>query len=252
METKLIDDNINTQKLRKQPAEHIGTFVMQCFMILVNLFTFFVLDIPGLPIYGIIISSVFYTFSIANYLYGWYMVITVKNYLEIPNDLPQSTFCNKCNCYRPEKCHHCSTCDRCILDFDHHCPWVLNCVGKYNHCYFIKYTFWVSIITLINSFTCLAAGLMHNFGSVFNLWNKDYQMLYWMVFGLVMMGNMIGMSGFGMTLSHMQLAFTGIKTFDIMTGRINKVGCKGSKANLNKVFNGQFWKCMLWFHKVKF
>ena len=41
-------------------------------------------------------------------------------------------FCKKCNKHRPLRAHHCSTCDRCIMKMDHHCPWIFNCVGYGN------------------------------------------------------------------------------------------------------------------------
>ena len=49
---------------------------------------------------------------------------------KLPKDL--KTFCKKCNDFRPLRAHHCSTCDKCVLKLDHHCPWIFNCVGFYN------------------------------------------------------------------------------------------------------------------------
>lgn len=66
----------------------------------------------------------------------------------------KESFCNKCNHQRPFRAKHCSKCNKCILKFDHHCPWIANCVGLYNQKIFFQFLFWGTLGDLI-AFICL-------------------------------------------------------------------------------------------------
>ncbi|RHY93735.1 hypothetical protein DYB37_001904 [Aphanomyces astaci] len=61
--------------------------------------------------------------------------------------LPTDGYCDYCASFRPTGATHCSECQVCILDYDHHCPWTGKCIGKYN----LRY-FYLWLITLVLSF----------------------------------------------------------------------------------------------------
>ena len=74
-----------------------------------------------------------------------YLLNLIEN--DNKNEIDMWYYCIKCQIKKEANSNHCSFCDECYSDFDHHCIWLKKCIGKNN-----KKNFYVLIlIILLNS-----------------------------------------------------------------------------------------------------
>lgn len=113
-------------------------------------------------------------------------------------------FCKTCMLFRPPRSSHCSICDLCVEEFDHHCPWIGNCVGKRNYVYFFKFLLSTNFLAL-TAFACCIAHVSHydNVGEE----KSQIVSLILAVLLFFVLFFVCGLFGF-----HLYLVFTGITT----------------------------------------
>ncbi|KAM0949774.1 putative protein S-acyltransferase [Dioscorea sansibarensis] len=65
-----------------------------------------------------------------------------------PGSSSRNWTCTYCNIIQPPRAKHCHDCDKCVLQFDHHCVWLGTCIGQGNHCRFWWYIFEETVLCI--------------------------------------------------------------------------------------------------------
>ncbi|NWU12074.1 ZDH18 Palmitoyltransferase, partial [Cephalopterus ornatus] len=172
-------------------ARHSGVFVLTLGLILVTSGLFFAFDCPFLATHLTLAIPI-----IAAVLFFFVISCLLQTSFRDPGILPRATpseaadlekridslgtstyrppartmevvinkyvvklkYCYTCKMFRPPRTSHCSVCDNCVERFDHHCPWVGNCVGKRNYRYFYAFILSLSFLTAF-IFACVVTHL---------------------------------------------------------------------------------------------
>jgi len=68
-------------------------------------------------------------------------------------------YCTACNLEQPLRTKHCEDCQKCIAQYDHHCPWVGTCIGEKNHLQFWWFLVFQSIQACIGMAKIILAAI---------------------------------------------------------------------------------------------
>ncbi|CAE7762497.1 Zdhhc9 [Symbiodinium sp. CCMP2592] len=129
-------------------------------------------------------------------------------------------WCSTCKIVRPPRASHCADCDNCVLMFDHHCPFVNNCVGQRNYVFFSAFLFSTGCLGF-----SVAVGVGINYssiGSLPDLWRNPLLLLALGLIGIPTALMLLGVICLG--IFHLFLICIGRTTKEVLTGKITVAG----------------------------
>ena len=150
---------------------------------------------------------------------------------------------------QPDRCHHCSVCNECVLKMDHHCPWVNNCVGYYNQKFFflfLGYAFVYCMYVMLSTLKYFIAYWSHD---AINFSNGKFHVIF-----LFFVSGMFAISLFSLFSYHIYLISQNRTTLEAFRAPVFRHGGSDRKGfylgklnNFREVLGDQ---ALLWFVPV--
>eukprot|EP01084_Bolivina_argentea_P236245 397277_1 len=72
-----------------------------------------------------------------------------NKYIEYLLSGETNKICVTCRCVKEFRSKHCAFCNHCVKKFDHHCPWIDNCIGDGNYKLFIWFMVQQTILMIL-------------------------------------------------------------------------------------------------------
>ncbi|XP_052374046.1 palmitoyltransferase ZDHHC15B isoform X11 [Oncorhynchus keta] len=162
-------------------------------------------------------------------------------------------FCDRCQVLKPDRSHHCSVCETCVLKMDHHCPWVNNCLSLspgVNNCVgFSNYKFFLLFLSYSMVYCVFISASVFRF--FINFWVGDlpngpakFHVLFLMFVALMFLVSLMFLLGY-----HCWLVVQNRSTLEAFSAPVFTTGPDrngfnvGIRRNLQQVFgdNKRLW-----------